>query len=729
MDGDADIDRLSSLQSKDHGQLLDVIDLLRSQGINHYVSLPQLIVCGDQSSGKSSVLEAVSRIPFPTKDSLCTRFATELILRRGPTPNVIVTIIPGKERSDEERRTLVGFQPPTVHIKELHSLIDEANKVMGLGSTTRAFTDDVLRVEASGPEQPHLTLVDLPGLIHAENNKQSASDVELVSSLVQSYMANARSIILAVVSAKNDYANQIVTRLARNVDPNGKRTLGIITKPDTLHVGSESENDFLHLAMNKDVMFRLGWHTLRNRDYSHRDCSTEERDEIERDFFSRGVWTRLSARNLGIAALKPRLSRVLEDQIISELPSLIHDVKSGIQDCRARLSRLGEARATPEERRRYLVHISQSFGSLISATVNGVYMHEFFGDARTDIGYNKRVRAVVQNLLLQFADDIRREGHEQQIVEGECQKDSHSIPERISRSDYMEDVRELMRRSRGSELPGTFNPLIVGDLFYRQARPWKRLVEQFKGRILGATRTAVELILIYVTDETTREGLLREIINPAFERFTQQLDGKVAEIIRPHQTGHPITYNHYFTETIQKARQEHAKNDQIRRLNAFFKLRPELGLSYVHSHQGFNTGDLLNALNPPVEHDMDRFACSEATYCMQAYYQIKVAMKVLVDNFAVLAIENRLLDSLLETLSPDTVMKLNDRVISDIAAESEDSLTERAGVTKKLEALDAGLQTLNRLGQHGSAVYHFADRPDPQEKRPSVPKLNKAIGD
>lgn len=71
-----------SLQSKDHEELLNIIDKLRSQGISRYIDLPQLIVCGDQSSGKSSVLEAVSGLRFPTKDNLCTRFATELILRR-----------------------------------------------------------------------------------------------------------------------------------------------------------------------------------------------------------------------------------------------------------------------------------------------------------------------------------------------------------------------------------------------------------------------------------------------------------------------------------------------------------------------------------------------------------------------------------------------------------------------------------------------------------------------
>lgn len=85
---------------------------------------------------------------------------------------------------------------------------------MGLSSDAKAFSDDVLRVEVSGPEQPHLTLIDVPGLIHADNKKQPAKDVELVSSLVRSYIANARSIILAFVSAKNDYANQIVTKLA-----------------------------------------------------------------------------------------------------------------------------------------------------------------------------------------------------------------------------------------------------------------------------------------------------------------------------------------------------------------------------------------------------------------------------------------------------------------------------------------------------------------------------------
>src|SRR2546423_943006 len=98
-----------SLQSREHRDLLDLVDKLRSQGISRYVALPQIIVCGDQSSGKSSVLEAISGLSFPTKDNLCTRFATELILRRNPASNVEITIAPGAERTGPERERLAAF--------------------------------------------------------------------------------------------------------------------------------------------------------------------------------------------------------------------------------------------------------------------------------------------------------------------------------------------------------------------------------------------------------------------------------------------------------------------------------------------------------------------------------------------------------------------------------------------------------------------------------------------
>ena len=129
------------LQSKDSSDILDIIDALRSQGISQYVDLPQIIVCGDQSSGKRSVLEAMSGMAFPTKDALCTRFATELILRRTVDEHdegFKVSIIAGSERSDQERETLEKFNPDLREL-ELGTVIEHAMDAMGLTGTNKVF--------------------------------------------------------------------------------------------------------------------------------------------------------------------------------------------------------------------------------------------------------------------------------------------------------------------------------------------------------------------------------------------------------------------------------------------------------------------------------------------------------------------------------------------------------------------------------------------------------------
>ena len=195
-----------ALQSKDHRDLLDIIDNLRSKGISRYVDLPEIVVCGDQSAGKSSVLEAISGMTFPTKDNLCTRFATELVLRRGATPAAKVSINPGLERSVGERERLRRF---FVEIDltepDVGSVVEKAKEAMGL-SDTKVFSTDTLRVELCGPTQPHLTMVDLPGLFRAGNRDQSVEDAAIVRKLVRGYVKRPRSIILAVVSAKSDFA-------------------------------------------------------------------------------------------------------------------------------------------------------------------------------------------------------------------------------------------------------------------------------------------------------------------------------------------------------------------------------------------------------------------------------------------------------------------------------------------------------------------------------------------
>jgi len=99
--------------------------------------------------------------------------------------------------------------------------------------------------------------------------------------------------------------------------------------------------------------------------------------------------------------------------------------------------------------------------------LEGVYIYDFFGDAMTAAGYSRRLRAAIQNILLGLAKDMRCEGHEQEIIEEPVEREDPRFAKQISWLDYIHHVQELMKRSRGRELPGTINALIVGDLFYQ----------------------------------------------------------------------------------------------------------------------------------------------------------------------------------------------------------------------------------------------------------------------
>jgi len=122
--------------------------------------------------------------------------------------------VPGKSRSSADQDRLWRFRQEVSSYNDFVTLFEQAKDVMDLLSVgENAFSVDILRIEISGPKQPQLTIVDLPGLIHSHGKHQIEHDVNLVTSLVAKYMANPSSIILAVVSAKNDFPNQIVRLL------------------------------------------------------------------------------------------------------------------------------------------------------------------------------------------------------------------------------------------------------------------------------------------------------------------------------------------------------------------------------------------------------------------------------------------------------------------------------------------------------------------------------------
>ncbi|KAL1897943.1 hypothetical protein Sste5346_003795 [Sporothrix stenoceras] len=703
-----------NIQSQDYRDLLDIIDSLRSQGLDRYVALPEIIVCGDQSSGKSSVLEAISGLSFPTKDNLCTRFATELILRRHPAANISVSIVPHHSRTASEKAKLHAFTAIVdAENPDVGPVIEAAKLAMGLAdsddgddvykgsgssvTTSRRFSNDILRIELSGPKQQHLTLVDLPGLFEAGNAEQSADEAPIVRKLVLDYMTRPRSIILAVVSAAYDFANQAVTQLAREVDPHGARTMGLITKPDKLDVDSDSERAFVKMARNRDVYLELGWHVLRNRGHDMRAATSAERDAKETEFFAKpgSAWLSVPPAYLGIGPLRPRLSTVLMDQILSQLPAILTEVDSLLGDCRLELTRLGTTRATVLEQRQYLSRISSQFTELVTAAVNGSYTDAGFfenmlqpsqdldsnainddnegGSTKTskpnDKGYRLRLRAVVQNRLILFAKDIHDRGQTRVIVDDDFDdlflKLKSSKVNTIRRCDYIKEVKGIISMSRGRELPGTFNPMVVSDLFRDQSKNWRGMAEVCAESILRSCFHAIAAALRYITIEDTAQKILQFRLDPTMKKLKSDIMDEIGKLTVSNTKGHPISYNHYLTETVQKVRIERLE----KKLSAVLQSQTEKQATFV--------GDLslANIATSLTEPDIERVAASDAVDCMEAYY--KVALKTFVDNVSVLVVEQCLLSKLPGLLTPDAIYSIPDDEVGHLAGENKDATAER----------------------------------------------------
>ena len=443
---DLGLPSLQKLQSAEQMELLDVVDSLRACGLSEIVALPQLIVCGDQSSGKSSVLEAMSGIPFPKQETLCTRFATEVILRRATKDEIKVSIVPGEHRVQADRDRLNQFRRELKTKDDFKNLFETATNEMGLSSAGTSFSNDILRVEICGPSQPQLTLVDLPGLIHSETKSQTAGDVKLVHDLVSRYLESPRSIILAVVSAKNDIGNQIILNSARKVDPRGLRTLGIITKPDLLVKGSKSEEAFIALARNENVKFSLGWHVVRNIDSAIAQTQPDTRDELETLFFQESGFNCLPAHTIGMSFLRSRLSKVLFSQIRQELPRLVEDIQRQISTAQTARDRLGPSRTELEQQRSFLISLSQSFQTICRDAARGDYEHGFF---HHDSNSGRRLCATVMNMHFAFARNIRKNGAFWLVDDESADADNCR-----TREEAIKEACVLLKRSRGREVSG-----------------------------------------------------------------------------------------------------------------------------------------------------------------------------------------------------------------------------------------------------------------------------------
>jgi GTPase SAR1 family protein len=416
-------DALTSLQSNKSADRLKQISRLRARGVADSIDLPQLVVCGDQSAGKSSVLEALSGIPFPRDEGVCTRFPTEIIITHDESvqPTISATIIPHTRRSDASKALLRGFHRTIKTINELPEVIRSAGNLMGLSgygniSQGPAFSMDVLQIKVINRSGLHLSIVDLPGLIAVASDVQTEADVATVQDMVTAYIEKPRTIILAVVQAGNDIANQSIIRKSKAFDRDGRRTVGIITKPDLINRGAEARIALLSKGLDTTKL-KLGFYLLKNPTPNElKDGITAiQRETNEMKFFTSSPWKEqdLDYNRVGIAKLKDNLQTLLDEHISRELPKVREDIKARLKSVQEALAVLPLDRPSSVHKRMFLSDLAIKYQRLTTSALDGDYSAAGSGDffSLDNEKHGKtRLRAEVHSANTSFATYMRVHG-------------------------------------------------------------------------------------------------------------------------------------------------------------------------------------------------------------------------------------------------------------------------------------------------------------------------------
>lgn len=698
---------LEALDSAARSQLFDIIDKFRELNISEDISLPQLVVVGDQSSGKSSLLEGLTEISFPVASDLCTRFATQIVLRRADDDegHVRASIIPGADANldPDVREKLLEFQVSLTEAEfgpeSFAKILDEAAVYMGIpkpgdkveDTPDKRFSNDILKIELSGPHHPHLTIVDVPGLFHNSTIYQTEEDRELIRNLIKSYIEDPRTIIMAVMDGRNNLANQEVFRMARKVDPEGRRTVGIITKCDAVQPGDEA--GVIQIASNKVEKLRHGWFTVRNRSTKEiQDGVTiQQRHLKEKEFFKKAPWNRLSRDKTGIENLKPFLGHLLYEHVRDEFPKLVDEINRLVIETEDALAELGIARTTPTEQRIYLTKIANEYERTVTDCLDAKFRG--YIDPKSPL----KIRTHIQNMNVGFAKRMQIEGHTREFKSeteepkaeahlpdpyttsereehergyGYQSDDEYPIPEnprsKLDPEDIFEWIRVTYKESRGPELPGLINYNVVIQMFREQTTNWKAVSGEYVRSVVDTvSKFNAEVFNRVVSDETVRKKLQTSLSKATGAVITQAYR-ELDQILEDERAGILQTVNSSFGASHQALR-------HLRALEALEKQKGENGM--VNLQQVAKIFNLSNEDTTVRDvHDI-----------LKVYYGI--SLDRFTDNVVLQVVERHLLgkNGPVRLLRSEYVSGLEDLELRNIACEDYQAAAKRRELQARLE--------------------------------------------
>ncbi|KAK0639037.1 P-loop containing nucleoside triphosphate hydrolase protein [Cercophora newfieldiana] len=288
--------------------MIEIRNLLQKVGQSNTVTLPSIVVIGSQSSGKSSVLEAIVGHEFlPKGTNMITRRPIELTLVNDPEARTDYAEFP-----DLGLHRITDFTLVQKNLTELNMSVPE----------TECVSDDPIHLVIHSPNVPDLSLIDLPGYIQVAGENQPRELKRKISELCDKYIRGP-NIILAISAADVDLANSTALQASRRVDPRGERTIGVITKMDLV----DAEKGASILA-DKQYPLRLGYVGVISKLPASTSLFKRDTGNVltaisrnEKSYF--GSYPSLFGPdanvNTGTVTLRKKLMQVLEHQMSSKL--------------------------------------------------------------------------------------------------------------------------------------------------------------------------------------------------------------------------------------------------------------------------------------------------------------------------------------------------------------------------------------------------------------------------
>lgn len=318
------------------------------------IDLPQITVVGSQSSGKSSVLEnIVGRDFLPRGTGIVTRrpLVLQLINRRSsknlsskPDKNDLLELEnehPAKGQSEDNADEWGEF----LHIpgKKFYNfdeirqeIVNETDKTTGKNA---GISSVPINLRIYSPHVLTLTLVDLPGLTKVPVGDQPADIEKQIKDMLLKYISKPNAIILSVNAANTDLANSDGLKLAREVDPEGTRTIGVLTKVDLMDQGT----DVIDILAGRVIPLRYGYIPVINRGQKDIEVKKTIRSalEDEKRYFENHPSYSSKAHYCGTPYLAKKLNSILLHHIRQTLPDIKNKIELTLKKYQAELMNLG----------------------------------------------------------------------------------------------------------------------------------------------------------------------------------------------------------------------------------------------------------------------------------------------------------------------------------------------------------------------------------------------------